>query len=164
MKKYVTGLAVLLSCVLFLSGCKEKPHYEVYQYPIRPGTEEWKTVLGDHGKMCDACQLPEEWLEKDTTTLLACVLDYPLLSDIWAWADMYLGIHMVADQFNGLEEYLKREDRKEAALAFELPDEKNIPHSSAVLALRYFRMDEIDWVPPGHREQYTNIFTFESDE
>ena len=82
---------------------------DVYIYPAQPGTEAW-TKLEGHPEKIEISQLPEEWLEKDTVTLLRCVLTYPLLIDVFAWSTFKEGLDNVSSYFNGMEELLKHDD------------------------------------------------------
>ena len=56
-----------------------------YEFPILPGTQEW-IDLGDTLARRRACQVPDEILQHMTTdALLQTVLDYPFLSDMYAF-------------------------------------------------------------------------------
>ena len=88
---------------------------EKYTYPIQPGTEEWASL--DHGERVIACQIPEEVLEKmSTTELAAAVLDYPCFDDMVFYSSYQSGFEVVKDHFNGLQELLRREDLTENLL------------------------------------------------
>ena len=82
----------------------------VYDYPIRPGTEEWK-ALYSFNDMLEACQIPENVLESmSTSALVETVLDYPLLSVYTAHNDWQQGFDMLVSNFNGLKELFNRRD------------------------------------------------------
>jgi len=89
---------------------------EPYQYPIVPGTQEW-IQLESRPEMLEACQIPQEILDKlSTDALLQTILDYPFLSEMTmfyrtpeecnAEADFWF----ITDSFNGLQEFLSRKD------------------------------------------------------
>lgn len=84
--------------------------YIGYDYPVRPGTAEW-AALADHQEMVDACEIPADVLETMTTEELAqTILAYPLLADMFAYDDWNIGLSIVADHFNGLEEFSEKSD------------------------------------------------------
>ena len=83
----------------------------VYEYPIRPGTKEWKN-LKNHSEKVMACQLPSEVLKTlSTMQLLDACLEYPLLGDIMAFNNTQHGVDAFKMNFNGIEEFLRRSDR-----------------------------------------------------
>jgi hypothetical protein len=103
-----------VTVMLMLSACHEqsdqRQELDSYDYPIKPGTEEWK-AFGMHDQMVKACQIPEDTLKKMSTEGLAeTVLHYPLLSDVSAFNSVQYGFERVSSQFNGLSELLNRED------------------------------------------------------
>lgn len=74
----------------------------VYNYPIKPGTDEWK-ALKTHKEMLAACQIPQNILNNMTTeALVESCLDYPLFSDILAYNETQNGFSKIASRFNGL--------------------------------------------------------------
>ena len=84
-----------------------------YEYPVVPGTPEWlsyATVIGRR----KACQVPDEILEHMTTdALLQTVLDYPFLSDMYAFNTIEMGYEAVRKHCNSLREFENRPDRLE---------------------------------------------------
>ncbi len=88
--------------------------YIGYEYPVRPGTEEW-AELSDHRAMVEACTIPEDVLAEMTTEELAqTILAYPLIADMFAYDNWYTGLDIVTDNFNGLEEFSNRTDSSSA--------------------------------------------------
>lgn len=81
-----------------------------YEYPVVPGTPEWlsyATVIGRR----KACQVPDEILEHMTTdALLQTVLDYPFLSDMYAFNTIEMGYEAVRKHCNSLREFENRPD------------------------------------------------------
>lgn len=81
-----------------------------YTYPIVPGTDAWE-ALETRIDMAEACMIPEDILSEMTTNaLLETILDYPLLIDIIAYNSPDVGVSVIRNSFNGLEELLLRED------------------------------------------------------
>ncbi|CAM3920925.1 MULTISPECIES: hypothetical protein [Paenibacillus] len=118
--KKVFSLALVLSVMLmslgFIVSAEEirdqtpsvidKP----YEYPIKPGTDEWKD-LADKEEKLKVSQIPEDVLTKlSTEALIESVLNYPLLVDMLAFNSYEQGFNAVASNFNGLQELLKRDD------------------------------------------------------
>ena len=88
--------------------------YIGYRYPVRPGTTEW-AELSDHQAMVEACAIPEEILAEMTTEELAqSILAYPLIADMFAYDDWHMGLDVITDNFNGLEEFSNRADSSSA--------------------------------------------------
>ncbi len=103
---------VLFSCyssLVFADTEQKNCSYREYEYPVRQSDEQWKDMF-NHQEMIDACQLPLSWLKSETIDLLAMVLHYPLLGDIFLWNSFDEGVDNVSHTFNGLEELLKRND------------------------------------------------------
>jgi len=62
-------------------------------------------------EMYRASQIPEEILRNmDTASLLETCLDYPLLVNLSAFDTLQDGFIIVAQNFNGISEFLRRED------------------------------------------------------
>lgn len=78
---------------------------EPYDYPIKPGTEEWKN-LKTGKEMTEACPIPPEILLKLSTEALGITcLKYPLYLDIFFSANLQTGIEFAIKRFNGLTEF-----------------------------------------------------------
>lgn len=90
-----------------------EPQYTIdtpYEYPVLPGTQEW-IDLGDTLTRRKACQIPEDILHNMTTdALFQTVLDYPFLTDIYAFNTIQEGYETVERRFNGLQELESRSD------------------------------------------------------
>lgn len=89
---------------------------EPYVFPIRPGSAEWLSFTS-RSEMVDACQIPEDILPRLTTeALLETILTYPMIDEMrMLFADeelksMEYGFWHIANSFNGLEEFMNRED------------------------------------------------------
>jgi len=83
---------------------------DVYNFPIKPGSPAWAD-LQSHDEMIAVCQLPGEILKEISTPgLVQTVLNYPLLSDMYAFSAVQQGFDSVTANFNGLQELLKRDN------------------------------------------------------
>lgn len=88
----------------------------VWEYPVLPGTESWVN-LENHQEKVDVCQIPNDVLNViNTSQLLQLCLDYPLLTDIYAFNSMSNGFDAFYSNFNGIRELVKREDAVEYLL------------------------------------------------
>jgi hypothetical protein len=120
---------------------------DAYDYPIKPGTDEWK-AFGSHEEMLKACQIPEELLHRiSTTALVETVLNYPLGGDWWAYDTPEIGIKRVREQFNGLSELLSRNDGGVSLIAlYQTMDPTTIDINSPIAeqAEYYFRILNIE--------------------
>lgn len=89
---------------------KEYTIDEAYEYPVLPGTDEWKELRTQVDKIA-VCQIPEEILTNMTTeALLETVLNYPLKSNMYMYDNLSIGYDKLKNQFNGLKELESRED------------------------------------------------------
>lgn len=79
-----------------------------YDYPIKPGTEEWKAIDSQFVKD-SLCQIPDDIINRLTTEeLLDVCLEYPMLGDILAFNNVQDGVEGVKNNFNGIYELLLR--------------------------------------------------------
>jgi hypothetical protein len=108
MKKYVSGIIGLI--FILSSILSAQPKSKPYDYPIKPGTEEWKKFRSLH-EMEQGCQIPDSLLHLMTTSdLLETCLNYPLYLNVTAYNIPQQGFENVMRGFNGLQELLKRSD------------------------------------------------------
>lgn len=83
---------------------------EPYEYPIKPGTDEWFSIES-HADKVEMLQIPQEILENMTTrALVESVVNYPYFPDMDAFSTPELGYMAVRDGFNGLQELENRPD------------------------------------------------------
>ena len=81
-----------------------------WDYPVKPGMEKWKQ-LQSHEEMVNACQIPEKiLLSLSTEDLTILCLQYPLLTDVFAFNFLSMGADVLFDSFNGIRELFKREE------------------------------------------------------
>ena len=83
---------------------------DAYQYPIKPGTKEWKLIVG-HDERVKACQIPESVLKTMSTAgLVETVLTYPHYGDMRAYDTLQKGFGYMSSRFNGFQELFTRKD------------------------------------------------------
>ena len=93
----------MLLCPVFIFG-------QTWDYPVKPGTEEWKS-LKTHSEKVEVCEIPIDVLKKmSTDDLIEVCLNYPLSFDFYAYSSIKEGIIKVKDRFNGLQELFARKD------------------------------------------------------
>ncbi len=84
--------------------------HEPYDYPIKPGTEEWVN-LKDPLERYEACQIPPDILSNlETRALIQSCLGFPFFLDVHAYDNLQIGFQNVYKRFNGLQELYKRDD------------------------------------------------------
>ena len=102
-------LKVLLILFFVVIPLSAQQKVEVYEFPIKPGTPEWKT-LKSHEEMLKVLQIPEDILKNiPTEQLVQTCLNYPLYSDMMAFNNLQDGVESIINGFNGLQELMKRE-------------------------------------------------------
>lgn len=104
MKKIII---ILLLALPVLSFAQQEVTWD---YPVKPGSEEWKK-LSSHQEMVQICQVPNEVLSLLSTKDLANIcLNYPLFFTMKAFNNLQLGFNQVSTEFNGFQELYKRND------------------------------------------------------
>lgn len=102
----IITIFLLLSLV---TGLKSQTN-QVWDYPIKPGTERWKQ-LKNHKEKVDVCQIPDSILANlSTNDLIEICLQYPLLIDILAFNNTQDGVNKIKSNFNGFNELLNRNE------------------------------------------------------
>jgi len=108
MKKIIKQL--LLLYFLGFSLISYSQEKAIWDYPIKPGTEEWKKIE-THKTMVEVCQIPEHILYGiNTKNLVTLCLQYPLLYDILVFDNCNDGLKKLFSDFNGIRELSKREE------------------------------------------------------
>ena len=114
---------VFISCLLLLSctksmqddfsccECSKPPTDKLaWDYPVKSGMKEWKQFQSNE-EMVRACQIPENILSSlSTEDLTAICLQYPLLSDVFAFNFLSMGAYKLFNDFNGIRELFKRKE------------------------------------------------------
>ena len=103
-------ILILTTVLLSITGGLFAQQNQVWNYPIKPGTEEWKKLKNNKQKV-DACQIPDDVLvQMKTEDLIEACLNYPLLRDIMAFNFLQGGINKLKENFEGFNELLKRKN------------------------------------------------------
>lgn len=121
---------IIFCFVLFslLFGCSDDPKNDdiisceipncedAYDYPIKPGTDEWKQ-LKTHDEMVAACQIPDDILNNMSTEgLIESVLNNPLLGDMYFYNIPQEGFNSFHDNFSSVQVLMQRSDLAEKLL------------------------------------------------
>ena len=106
--------AFALAMCAFTANCKTSDDVNTpFKYPFSQGDAKWKEFKTPQERIA-ALQIPDNSLSLiSTEDLLLICLDFPYLSDVFAFDDMDIGIKAVASKFNGLQEFLTRQDQIE---------------------------------------------------
>jgi len=121
MKKLLFSFLIVFS---FAAYAREKI---IWDYPIKPKTEEWKKLESNNAKV-EACQIPEYILRDiSTNDLMTLCLRYPLLYDVFAFNDINSGLGKLFSDFNGIREFSNREDAINGLCEQYLSEIRNFP-------------------------------------
>ena len=116
-------ILVLLLGTFFVVRAINKRQYKDYDLYVFPYDEVAAAI--DNAEKERLSTLPEDYLQKNTETLLANCLRYPLLGNYSAYSTYPVkktGMEVILRTCNGLEEFMKRSDREAAAFAIEVND------------------------------------------
>ncbi len=114
-KKRTTVLLTLLLVLIYSVALPQK-RMEPYDFPIKPGMEEWENLQSGE-KRINACQIPNDVISSlDTQALIRTCLDYPLLPQIMAANNLQDGFQRLAAIFNGFQELLVRKNAPDKLL------------------------------------------------
>lgn len=81
-----------------------------WDYPVKPGTAKWESLNSLEQKL-EVCQIPTDVLQKvGTEELVEMCVNYPLRFNYFAYGNTIMGIDVNIEQFNGLQELMKRPD------------------------------------------------------
>jgi hypothetical protein len=99
-----------------------------WDFPVKPGTKEWKSQIKNNEDRIRLCQIPTEVLTNlSTKELTKVVLDYPLFRTITAFGPLQNGFNILRKQFNGFDELFARKDAaKEIVLTYKELNPKRI--------------------------------------
>lgn len=102
----ISVLMLFVSVCTYSETCNTS---DAYEYPIAPGTKEWKELSGYPEKI-EVSQIPENQLKAMSTEgLLETVLNCPIIINIIAFAPYQNGYISIFNHFNGLQELSNRE-------------------------------------------------------
>ena len=89
-----------------------------WDYPIKPGTEKWKSYQNTPDIVRDL-QMPEKVLKSiSTEELLNVCLNYPFFSSYTASNSPFEGLSRTLDSFNGFNEFSNRKDASNVLFSF----------------------------------------------
>ncbi len=81
-----------------------------WDYPIKPGTEKWKSYQNTPDIVRDL-QMPEKVMKAiNTEELLKVCLNYPFFGSYTASNSPFEGLNRTLDSFNGFDEFSNRKD------------------------------------------------------
>ncbi len=84
--------------------------HELYDYPVRPGSAEWKSAR-NHEELRNINQIPVHVIQKmDTQSLIGNVIRYPLIGDILIFSSFSDGIEQLKKNFFAFDSLLNRSD------------------------------------------------------
>lgn len=107
---------ILLFSIVLLFPCNGQVEHSAWDFPIKPGSEKWKS-LKSHLEKVNVCQIPSEILPNlSTPELVKICLDYPLLFTVTFFNNMQQGFEQNRREFNGFEELFKRIDAGETLI------------------------------------------------
>lgn len=94
--------------IIFLTSIRIIFAQEIWDYPIKPGSIEWKNFKTTK-EMITACQLPEDVLKNIATKeLFQLWMKYPLRQSMLLHNTLQDGFQYQTDSFNGLNELINR--------------------------------------------------------
>ena len=101
---------LFIICLIFLPFAIYAQERKVWDYPVKPGMEEWKK-FHSYEERVNACQIPEEILfSLSTEDLTELCLRYPPLYCVFAFNNLNQGLDKLFKEFNGIRELYKRKD------------------------------------------------------
>ena len=148
--------------------------YHGYQFPIVPGSEEWK-ALG-HLQRVASLQIPLDTLNQmSTARLLETCLYYPFNVDIIAYDNHLAGYDRMKNQFNGYLELLNRQDfiqclvslynNREIALVNQMTDDyEKGRYSFDFQMMEYLFTDAALLASPNQTEQIISLLVQKLDQ
>ena len=111
----IVSFILIVGMLSSLIAIDVKSESNVYQFPLNTKSKEWKDM--DHAEKAKVLNIPDEILENlSTDALLEVIVNYPLFIDILAYNTFDEGIKYVSMQFNGLEEFMSRQDLTQVLL------------------------------------------------
>lgn len=106
----------VLILVLFPIIAFSQRNNDSYDYPVRPGTEEWKQFESTT-QMIEACQVPENILNNMSTEgLVETCLNHPLYGDVFSNENILNNFNDLTTKFNCFQELISRPEAGKAVL------------------------------------------------
>ena len=109
MKKVYLLIAVVFVCLTSLS---QTPYVSkvMFEYPFKQGSSEWNQFKNSTERIA-ALQIPQNIITQlPTEDLLEICLEFPYLSDVFAFDNFDMGFKAMSAKFNGFGELFKRAD------------------------------------------------------
>lgn len=95
---------------LLITTCSVFPQTIEWDYPVKPGTSDWKLLHNQSAKV-QACQIPNDILTSIASDyLINLYLKYPLLFNILSFSTFENGMSNLKSNFNGYNELCLRPD------------------------------------------------------
>lgn len=115
-----------------------------YDFPVKPGTEEWKKLKSGK-EMAEACNIPPSIITSLTTgALVKTCLSYPLLNEVFYANNLPEGLEGLIKNFNGFNELLKRKDgAKELLKIYKIKNPKEVNESASEVEKGLFTLEFI---------------------
>ncbi|MGF0054714.1 hypothetical protein ACQRB4_01765 [Peptoniphilaceae bacterium SGI.097] len=136
MKKFFS--AIVLSVLIMLAipnAAQTKGSFE-YEYPLTPESPEWSSYHAY--ELQEKLNIPREQVASlNTRDLLALVLEYPFIGDVYAFHTVEDGIETIRKRFDPLDELLKRDDVAEAVYSEYLDEKDNEKIKKEILEGNY---------------------------
>ncbi len=105
-----TFMKILIFQLLSIFTLNSYAQNMTWDYPIKPGTEKWKSYQNTLDIVRDL-QMPEKVLKSiSTEELLKVCLNYPFFSSYTASNSPFEGLNRTLDSFNGFDEFSNRKD------------------------------------------------------
>ena len=107
---------LLITFFVFLSFITYAQEKLLWEYPVKPRTEEWKKLKNYKAKI-DVCQVPEDILPNiNTDDLTVLCLQYPILYNVLAFnslidgqSDLFARVHIILQIDPALSEIFNEE-------------------------------------------------------
>lgn len=122
-----------------------------YSYPLQPGTPEWQELAQeDFSKVIEACQIPEDLLERmSTEDLIYSVLRYPFNMNLASGNTPRAGYFWASLNSNAYPELEARRDAPEMLVKvftqFQVPDYQDIDRRKELHYLERIVLEDIYW-------------------
>jgi hypothetical protein len=109
-------LIPVIVCVSFMTQALAQKITRPYEYPVRPGTEEWRSAK-THNELREVNQIPTLIIRQmDTPTLILSVLKYPVIGDLLVYSTFREGRDQTANNLFAFDSLLNRVDLIEALI------------------------------------------------
>ena len=109
MKKVLLVMSMVVLFSMGISVYAETDDMGAYQFPVIPGTDEWKE-LSTHDEMMEVCMIPDKFIsDASTEALLKSVLENPMMMD-FIYFDDPKEAYQTMKSVSGLRPLLNRDN------------------------------------------------------